>query len=248
MDRPIYARAIFFDAVGTLFRVRGSVGQIYWELARSHGVSSTPEEIEDAFQEVFLKAPPLTFSRLQSGRLRQSEKEWWKEVVKKVFTRVGMIRNFDEYFNEVFRVFSGIRGWVLYPETMEVLEKLKALGFTTGVISNFDSRLLTVCSDLQIFQYLDSIHVSSRSGSAKPDPSIFEKALAHHGLRPGEAVHVGDSLKEDVEGAKAAGLTPVLIDRNPGRGQSPETKTEASGKSCLAIKTLREILPAIQPL
>ncbi|HSG06137.1 MAG TPA: hydrolase, partial [Nitrospiria bacterium] len=109
MARPIFARAIFFDAVGTLFQVRGSVGQVYWELARSHGVSSTPEEIEAAFQDVFSQSPPLTFSRLQSGLLRQSEKAWWKKVVEEVFTRVGMIRDFDGYFDEVFRVFSGIR-------------------------------------------------------------------------------------------------------------------------------------------
>ena len=109
MSSAIYAKAIFFDAVGTLFQVRGGVGQIYWEIAKPYGVRATPEAIERAFQEVFPKAPPLAFSRLQSGLLRRSEKEWWRNVVLEVFHRVGMIRRFDAFFEEVFRAFAGIR-------------------------------------------------------------------------------------------------------------------------------------------
>ncbi len=239
MARPIYAKAIFFDAVGTLFRVRGSVGEIYWELARPYGVKATPGEIEEAFQEVFPETPALTFSRLKTGQLRRSEKEWWKSLVRNVFGRVGMISGFDRYFDEVFRAFSGLRGWVLYPETRKILGTLKKSGFTLGIISNFDSRLLTVCSDLQIFQYLDSIHVSSRSGSAKPDPGIFRKALAYHGLQAREAVHIGDSIAEDVRGAQAVGMIPVHISRD---AEYPEED------GVLSIKDLAQIIRTIEPM
>lgn len=215
MPAPIYAKAIFFDAVGTLFRVRGGVGQIYWEIAKPYGVRASPEAIERAFQEVFPGAPPLAFSRLQAGLLRRSEKEWWHGVVHEVFRRVGMIRKFDDYFEEVFRAFAGIRGWELYPETREALQRLRKAGFILGIISNFDSRILTVCTDLGIFEYLDSIQISSREGAAKPDPLIFRKALRHHGLLPREAVHVGDSLEDDVRGAGEAGLIPIYLNRDP---------------------------------
>ena len=215
MSIPIYAKAIFFDAVGTLFRVRGGVGQIYWEIAKPYGVRASPEAIERAFQEVFPEAPPLAFSRLQAGLLRRSEKEWWHGVVHEVFRRVGMIRKFDDYFEEVFRAFAGIRGWELYPETREALQRLRKAGFILGIISNFDSRILTVCTDLEIFEYLDSIQISSREGAAKPDPLIFRKALRHHGLLPREAVHVGDSLEDDVRGAGEAGLIPIYLNRGP---------------------------------
>jgi putative hydrolase of the HAD superfamily len=239
MSAPIYAKAIFFDAVGTLFRVRGGVGQIYWEIAKPYGVKALPEEIERAFQEVFPKAPPLAFSRLQSGLLRRSEKEWWHGLVREVFDRVGMIRKFDEYFEEVFRVFSGIRGWELYSETREVLQRLRKAGFILGIISNFDSRILTVCTDLEIFEYLDSIQISSREGAAKPDPQIFWKALQHHGLLPREAVHVGDSLEEDVRGADAAGLIPIFLNRDPDP-KSPE--------GVVLIRNLNEILLTVKPI
>ncbi|HUK55312.1 MAG TPA: HAD-IA family hydrolase [Nitrospiria bacterium] len=239
MSSPIYAKAIFFDAVGTLFQVRGGVGQVYWEIARPYGVRTTPEAIEDAFQEIFSNAPPLAFSRLQSGLLRRSEKEWWYGIVFKVFRKVGMIRNFDQYFDEVFRAFAGIRGWELYPETREALHDLKKAGFILGVISNFDSRILTVCTDLGIFEYLDSIRVSSREGAVKPDPQIFLKALRHHHLLPREAVHIGDSLEDDVKGAAAAGLKPIYL----GRGRHPDVPG-----GVISIGNLTEILSLVKPL
>jgi len=239
MPPPIYAKAIFFDAVGTLFRVRGGVGQIYWEVAKPYGVKASPEEIERAFQEIFPKAPPLAFSRLKSGLLRRSEKEWWHRRVREVFDRVGMIRKFDDYFEEVFRVFSGIRGWELYPETRDVLQRLRKAGFILGIISNFDSRILTVCTDLEIFSYLDSIQISSREGAAKPDPRIFWKAVGHHGLQPREAVHVGDSLEEDVRGAEKAGLIPIFLDRDP----NPKPL-----EGVVMVRNLNEIPSAVKPI
>jgi putative hydrolase of the HAD superfamily len=219
--------------------VRGGVGQIYWEVAKPYGVKAPPEEIERVFQEIFPKAPPLAFSRLQSGMLRRSEKEWWHARVREVFDRVGMIRRFDDYFEEVFRVFSGIRGWELYSETREVLQKLHKAGFILGIISNFDSRILTVCTDLEIFEYLDSIQISSREGAAKPDPHIFWKALQQHGLQPREAVHVGDSIEEDVRGAEKAGLVPIYLNRDPDP-KNPE--------GVISIRNLNEILLTVKPI
>lgn len=239
MPTPIYAKAVFFDAVGTLFRVRGGIGQIYWEIAKPYGVKASPEAIERAFQEVFPKAPPLAFSRLKAGLLRRSEKEWWRGVVQDVFRRVGMIRKFDDYFEEIFRAFAGIRGWELYPETREALQSLRKAGFILGVISNFDSRILTVCTDLEIFEYLDSIQISSREGAAKPDPQIFRKALQHHGLLPREAVHVGDSLEDDVRGAGEAGLIPIYLMRD----QDPDKP-----EGVVSIHNLTEILSWVKRL
>ena len=49
-------------------------------------------------------------------------------------------------------------------------------------------------------------------GAAKPDPRIFHAALARAGVAPDEAVHVGDTLANDVAGARAAGITPIHFD------------------------------------
>ena len=238
MSVKFHARAVFFDAVGTLFRVRGGVGRVYWEIARPYGVTATPEAIDQVFHEVFRAAPPLAFSRIQSRQLRRSEKDWWHAVVKEVFRRVGMVRKFDAYFEEVYRAFSGIRGWELYPETRRVLRDLKKRNFIVGIISNFDSRILTVCTDLRIFEFIDTLQISSRAGFAKPHPRIFQMALEEHDLAPREAVHVGDHLEEDVNGSRAAGLIPVYLDRT--RSGPPP--------GMITISDLTELLSLIDPL
>ncbi len=69
--------------------------------------------------------------------------------------------------------------------------------------------------------------------AAKPAPKIFEIALEKHAVDPDEAMHVGDSVRDDMEGATKAGLTGVLLDRT-GRSQ-------ASGGH--VIRTLEELLP-----
>jgi putative hydrolase of the HAD superfamily len=74
------------------------------------------------------------------------------------------------------------------------------------LVSNFDGRLLSICTGLGIAEHFDVIVISSHAGSAKPDPRIFESALQRLGVDRAEAIHVGDSEPEDVEGTHAAGL------------------------------------------
>jgi len=57
---------------------------------------------------------------------------------------------------------------------------------------------------------------SAEAGARKPDPAIFEAALALAGCSAPEAVHVGDTREEDVEGAEAAGIRALLLDRKGG--------------------------------
>ena len=59
--------------------------------------------------------------------------------------------------------------------------------------------------------------ISTQAGAAKPGVEIFQQALAVHNLAPYQALHIGDSYDMDIVGAKAAGLTPVHIDRMSGR-------------------------------
>jgi putative hydrolase of the HAD superfamily len=238
MEQSLFVKAVFFDAVGTLFSVRGSVGRIYWEVARDHGVRATPEAIEAAFAEVFPSAPPLAFPSVQPGSVRRMEKQWWREVVFQVFRKVGPLERFDDYFDSVFDAFSRPSAWEVYPDTLAVLSALKERGLKLGVISNFDSRIYPLLSDLGIFKYLDSVHISSREGTAKPDPAIFLNALSAHGLLPREAVHVGDSLSEDIGGAEGAGLHAVWIDRDGGRLDGEK----------LRIASLEALLPVVKVL
>lgn len=210
-------QVVFFDAAQTLFHINGSVAEIYLEYAVRHGFRQTPTSlvsITQAFSRAFKDASPPVFAPTEPAALKQSERLWWFDIVHNVFYRVGMFEGFDEFFEEVFQVFEDPKTWKLYPETEAVLRQLKAQGLELGIISNFDSRLFPVLRGLGIEQFFDTITISSLSQAAKPAPKIFHLALEKHAVDPEDAVHVGDSLKEDVEGAAKAGLTSVLIDRS----------------------------------
>lgn len=230
-------QVIFFDAAQTLFHINGSVAEIYLQYAVRHGFRQTPtslESIKQAFSRAFKDASPPVFAPTEPAALKQSERLWWFDIVHNVFYRVGMFEKFDDFFEEVFRVFADPGTWKLYPETEMALRQLKSQGLELGIISNFDSRLFPVLRGLGIEQFFDTITISSLSQAAKPAPKIFNLALEKHAIDPEEAIHVGDSLKEDVEGAARAGLTGILLDRD-----SRESSVLPAG--ALRIATLSEL-------
>ncbi len=230
--KPI--KVIFFDAAETLFRTRGSVGEIYLKIAKKYGSKAAKEEIDDAFFYVFSKNPsPLISENVPSDERTGIERGWWYNVVKEVFTRVGMIPSFDNYFHEVYTIFKGSQGWELFPETIEVLTRLREKGYQTGMITNFDTRVYEVNRALGVAPLIDSLTLSSEAGAAKPSPLIFKTALKAHQVMPDEALHVGDSLSDDVRGAQKAGLQAVLIDRR--RIYQPE-------ENFVKIESLDELL------
>lgn len=206
-------KVVFLDAEGTLFRILGSVGEVYLRHAQPYGVTATPEAIQQAFRRAFADAPPPVFSVSDHQEVKSCERLWWFDVVHNVFYRVGMFEGFDAYFEEVFQYFARPEAWALYPETLPTLTALEERGLELGIVSNFDSRLYEILIGLGIDRFFESVTISSFAGAAKPSPKIFQRALQKHGAKPEEAWHVGNSLQDDIEGASAAGLHGVWLDR-----------------------------------
>jgi len=196
---------VLFDAAETLFTTRGTVGEIYGEVAQRYGSRSRPTEIQAAFIRQFRHSGPLT---------TDNEKEWWKDVVYRVFSDVGMVSDFDRFFDDVYEQFRDGRGWRLFPETMEVLEELRRLQYKLGVISNFDSRVYSVMKSLEILTFFGSVTISSETGYAKPDPEIFKAAIGAAGVPANRILFIGDNLSDDARAGATAGLHSILIDRN----------------------------------
>ena len=217
-------RAVLFDAAETLFTTRGSVGEIYAAVARDYGSRAEPEAIQAAFVRNFSGAGPVSV---------EHQKAWWRDIVYQVFTEVGMMENFDTFFDQVYDTFRNSQGWVLFPETREVLNELKAKGCKLGVVSNFDTRIYSVMESLSILNFFDAVTTSSESGFCKPDREIFEAAVRALGTQPAETVIVGDNLRDDVEAAIRAGLQGILIDR-AGRHTSSTVQR---------ISSLKELIP-----
>ena len=210
-------KVVFFDAAGTLFHVKGSVGEVYLRFAKKYGVPQSADMVEklnQAFREAFLQAPPSVFAVTQPEKLKQCERLWWFDIVHAVFYRVGMFDGFDDYFEDVHAAFGTADVWEVYAEVPKVLETLKSRGYELGVISNFDTRFFSIFRALGLDRYFDSVTVSCTAGAVKPSPKIFRHALAQHVIEPNEAMHVGDRQLEDLEGATDAGLSGVLLDRD----------------------------------
>jgi len=217
MDTRSAIQVVFFDAADTLFHVQGSVADIYLTHAAQFGFQEQADSlalIKQAFGRAFRDAPPPIFAVTEPAQLKHSERLWWFDIVHNVFYRVGMFERFDDFFERVFEVFEDPSSWRLFPETASTLARLKSQGFELGIISNFDTRLFSILRGLGIADAFDTVTISSLAQAAKPAPKIFQLALDKHAVDPYEALHVGDSLRDDAEGAARAGLRALLLDRH----------------------------------
>jgi len=235
-DIAMPIKTVFFDAAGTLMRPVRPVGESYALVAGNYGMSVPAAEVSARFRACFGNAPPLAFPAAENNGIRELERGWWRALVARVFEPYGRFERFDEYFTDLFAYFSRADSWRLFPETEETLASLKRRGLKLAVISNFDSRLFGILEGLGVAAEFESILISSHAGYAKPAPEIFRLALERHHTRPAEALHVGDSVEKDAEGARGAGIQGVLLDRN--------AKLKAAGFP--KIKNLSELLPLVE--
>ena len=102
--------------------------------------------------------------------------------------------------------------FVPFPDVAPALSALRHHGLV--VVSNWDCSLPDWLRRAGLLEHVDAVVTSAEVGAAKPDRGIFERALDVARAEPGEAVHVGDSLENDVAGARAAGIRPVLVARD----------------------------------
>lgn len=101
-----------------------------------------------------------------------------------------------------------------FDDAIPALEMLKARGLTLGLISNMNRDGDALAKDLGLSAHLDFAVTSLEVGAEKPHPPIFLAALAKAKAQPHEAVHVGDQITSDIEGARGVGIHPVLLDRD----------------------------------
>ncbi len=205
-------RAIFFDAVGTLFYLNGTVGHHYALVVREVGLTLDADRLDRAFYSAWERMP----SRAPiDGPRPNDDKDWWRELVNLMLDQVApSLSEFDRdnFFEIAYEHFAEAGVWELYPEVVDVLKKLQP-GFQLAVISNLDGRLRFILGHLGISKYFAHIFISSELGADKPDPEIFRRAVKFIGVRPNEGLHVGDDPERDWKAAAEAGLSIFRLDR-----------------------------------
>lgn len=214
VDRP---QVIFLDAVGTLFGVQQSVGEMYLNVTRRFGVETDPEVLDKAFYQSFRSMPfPMAFPGVPVAEVPRREYEWWEAIAQDTFQRAGIYHqfsNFSAFFAQLYDYFASPEPWFVYPDTLPFLNYWQRQGIELGILSNFDTRIYKVLDALNLTQYFASITISTEVGAAKPDPQIFQAALQKHRVSPSATWHIGDSRPEDYEGATAVGIRGIWLKR-----------------------------------
>lgn len=208
--------AVSFDAAGTLFAPAEPVGETYARFAARGGIRASSRSLARGFREAFTNAPPLAFPGLRPAARRRAERGWWRRLVGETLDRAGTRapgRAVDAVFAELFAHYARAEAWRVFPDVRPALRSLRASGLRLAVVSNFDGRLRRLLRDLSLSQHFHAVVISSECGAAKPDPRIFAAALTALGSTPGTTLHIGDSERLDVRGARRAGLRAIRIDR-----------------------------------
>jgi putative hydrolase of the HAD superfamily len=205
-------KAIFFDAVGTLFYLTKTVGDHYALVGHEVGLKLDPVALDRAFFAAWKKMPSRTAI---DGPRENDDKDWWRELVDLIFNEVAPAvseLDRDNFFEIAYEHFAEAGVWEAYPEVVDVLANLQPR-FQLAVVSNFDGRLRMILEHLGISKFFSHVFVSSEIGADKPDPEIFRRALKFVDLAPDHVLHAGDDPARDWQAATAAGLSTFQLDR-----------------------------------
>lgn len=207
-------RAVLFDAAGTLIAPREPVGETYARHAEKQGLDISAWRLGDAFARVFASMPPAVFPELSGEALAHAERDWWFQLVRQTFLSADSAErpaDFTALFDGLWSAYADPAHWRVRAGAAALLDRLRAEGRATGVVSNFDGRLPHLLEGLGLASRLDATILPRDAGAAKPDPAIFAYALARLGVAPEAALFVGDHPEEDLAGARAAGLRAVDV-------------------------------------
>jgi REG-2-like HAD superfamily hydrolase len=143
----------------------------------------------------------------------RGEPEFWQTFLDRVRSLLDGGRISAEAFDRLASHFRSPAAWAVYDDVFPTLAELSGRGLRLAVVSNWDSYLPVLLAALGLDRFFPVIAVSAIEETGKPDPEIFRRACARLGVEPAEAIHVGDSVTEDLFGARAAGLSGLLLDR-----------------------------------
>jgi putative hydrolase of the HAD superfamily len=198
-------KAVLFDVDFTLVRPGPELGpEGYVRVAQRHGVELDGSRYQEARERALVS--------LQRHPEFEHDEEIWIAFSERIVR--GMGGNSDrarQIAVEIEGAWERSENFALYEDALPVLEELRRHGLKIGLVSNG-------ARDLREFVEHHGLEVDAGVGSrahgkVKPDPSIFRAVLEQLGIGAHEAVMVGDTLEDDIEGARAVGIRAFLIDR-----------------------------------
>jgi len=214
-DSPL--EGVLFDAGLTLIHERTPAALVAAEVLAGHGVDASPEGLARAMD----RSMRHVAARWHSG-------DWWlsEASVRELFMAGYLVGLEDlpglerddalraRLARGIYESYVDARHWRAFDDVVPALSALHEMGIPLGVVSDWGHGLEAILLELELGRYLAFVLVSARIGIGKPDPAVFRMALARLGSRAERTVYVGDTYVKDVFGARAAGLAPLLLDRD----------------------------------
>lgn len=204
-------RAILFDAGATLVHPDPPVEAVYSREFAADGARFTEEDLgralTRAWEEVHAKDADDRYGGVRG------EPGFWQTFLNRVRSLLDGGAVSPAAFERLAKHFRSPAAWAIYDDVVPTLEELARRGLRMAVVSNWDSYLPTLLAALGLDRFFAVIAVSAIEEVGKPDPEIFHRACRRLEVEPSEALHVGDSISEDFEGARSAGLAALLLDR-----------------------------------
>lgn len=198
-------RAVLFDVDFTIARPGPEIGpEGYQRLGRRFGLELDPARYDDAREAAVqgVKRHP---------ELEYDEEIWIRFTETIVLGMGGDPARAHDCATAMTRMWERAEHFELYDDALPVLELLRGHGLRLGLVSNTGRDLDEFVAHHGLD--VDAAIASRTHGKTKPDPTIFQAVLDLLGSRPSEAAMVGDSLEDDVEGARALGIRAFLLDR-----------------------------------
>jgi len=214
-------RAILLDALGTLLELAPPGPELRAALGR-RGIDVKPAAADRAMgAEIAYYKDHLMAGADHRGviALRRRCAEVLAAALPDEVRRTLALEDIEAAMLEALR-------FAPYDEVPEALRALRAEGLRLVVVSNWDRSLHDVLHAAGLSSHLHGVLTSAEVGVAKPDPAIFSRALSVAGAPASAVLHVGDRLDEDVAGARAAGIEPVLVVRD---GRTPPAGVRVIG-------------------
>lgn len=208
MIRRMLARpsAVLFDLDGTLLDTAGDIALALSRAFADHGHPAPPPA---AVRQMIGKGAPVLVERAVAAQGLALDPARQAAVLDRFFHHYGSLQDLDECAAQP------------YPGAREALASLHAAGLPLAVVTNKYHRFATgLLQRLDLADYLRVVVGGDTCERRKPDPMPLLHACAQLGVAPSTALMVGDS-SNDVEAARAAGMSVVLVPYGYTEGQDP---------------------------
>ena len=224
---------VFFDVGDTLVFRRESVPATVVRVCGELGIAAeAPPDINLRIAEYYHANRREFFT---AEGIHRFVEIYLRFILSQIGAAEVSLGDFDRIYDEVDYI--GSRHYELFPETLEALRAAREGFARIAVVSNWNVYLEKFLENMGLLKWFEFVIISDVVGSWKPDPRIFQVALGCAGVSADTCCYIGNSYGEDVVGARAAGITPLLIARNG-----------APAADCPSFRNLRDAVDAAMAL